>query len=270
MDLSFHSYILWLPDSCGWILFCPRSCCFCRQETRWGPRQHLDYLLLLSVRARPGQVFISLFLVSSDETIRQSSPIYRLEVGEETRGERERGVPGFVIICRHSQLHSRDHWVLVRLILQLNIRDRERARVEPSHWSRSIDILRFDWSLACIPTYHRVFKWTSDLECSILKRDESTGMKLTFLLLVLQLIADLWPSCPPCFLSSQVCLPSYKSVLSPAEINWKINERKTLTKLKYFISSKIIYISIHFAVLFSRQELLYQMHPMITFLNFGL
>ena len=217
--------------------------------------------------ARPSFYFIISCLIWRDDTTEQS----HLQIGG-WRGDqsRERGVPGFVIICRHSQLHSRDHWVLVRLILQLNIRDRERARVEPSHWSRSIDILRFDWSLACIPTYHRVFKWTSDLECSILKRDESTGMKLTFLLLVLQLIADLWPSCPPCFLSSQVCLPSYKSVLSPAEINWKINERKTLTKLKYFISSKIIYISIHFAVLFSRQELLYQMHPMITFLNFGL
>ena len=199
--------------------------------------------------ARPSFYFIISCLIWRDDTTEQS----HLQIGG-WRGDqsRERGVPGFVIICRHSQLHSRDHWVLVRLILQLNIRDRERARVKSSHWSRSIDILR------------------SDLECSTLYWDESTGMKLTFLLLVLQLIADLWPSCPPCFLSSQVCLPSYKSVLSPAEINWKINERKTLTKLKYFISSKFIYISIHFAVLFSRQELLYQMHPMITFLNFGL
>ena len=70
------------------------------------------------------------------------------------------------------------------------------------------------------------------------------------------------PVCPPRFLSSQVCLPSYKSVLSPAEINWKINERKTLTELKYFIPSKIIYLSVYFNV---SQELLYQMHPMITF-----
>ena len=209
-------------------------------DRRQGGGPANTWIIYCSSPSEPGQAKFLFHYFLSHLTRRYDRAVPSTDWRLETRGER--GVPGFVIICRHSQLHSRDHWVLVRLILQLNIRDRERARVEPSHWSRSIDILRFDWSLACIPTYHRVFKWTSDLECSILKRDESTGMKLTFLLLVLQLIADLWPSCPPCFLSSQVCLPSYKSVLSPAEINWKINERKTSTELKYFIPSEIIYI----------------------------